>query len=283
MSEVIDFPTSDPGPGPEPPESTPEALGQRISESMVNEVGADKLAASIPSDLEDQSAPDPEGDAIPTPEAPPAPPRRPPRDLMKEAVEGVNNDDFEETVYGITTEIGKILKSLDRPSMNPVNRNRLFLAAYRLMGQVQMMTTDLVLSLDDGARTTFLSSHGNLIQLVLKMDQTMRKELDRRFDDYTMALYRTNNKMARMENTLGKLEHSLQALFYILCEHGAFTHVDPEVKQSNFEQSFAAYQVAATSVYEQRLGIERRRGAWGELRLIGNPVLRVFNLGAMES
>lgn len=178
----------------------------------------------------------------------------------------------------------------ENPGLNKAKKEGAQKNTFKRIAESVAILGDEIALLETAIRSTLVCTNGDAIQFIMKRDGMLRQETQAKLDQYTTALTRLNDRFNRLESDNTHLEHNMRALFYAACERGVFaTFEDEELewlegaseeeqRERLFQKNYQAFQEMALRIFPERLGIEKTRGAFESVRLIGQPFLSLFNM-----
>ena len=136
-----------------------------------------------------------------------------------------------------------------------------------------------------------LRLHKAYIRFVADTDMRIRQDFTHKFDQQGLINERNNTFNRIRAQEILRLEHSLRTLFYALAEKGIFTEVDepgeptPEflaTREENFRIGRDVYSRTSKRVLGERMGLDSKRGTFGEIRLLGGIHTQLYNISDTE-
>lgn len=212
--------------------------------------------------------------------------REMPMSLLAEGIlDPLPDPPVSEDVITHLKEMKKWLQVLGSSRVNRAKKENAQVAVIKASAGAISCVTDHLSDLHVRSRYTFVDAHGRYIKFVGNTDKDLRKEIQAKFDQFTISIMRLLERHNKLEQDYNRMQENMLALFYILCERGVFDDSDKESgdSETRFLDNYEAYQRMADAAFPGRIGVERMRGSFGATRLVGQAKINLYNVAGVDA
>ena len=125
--------------------------------------------------------------------------------------------------------------------------------------------------------------HHAYVSFIAENEGQIRNDLGARFDQQGLGLQRLNSLNGVRQAEILRIEHSVRVLQYNLAERGMFNFpVDPGTAEANVLLGNKQYREDSARILEDVMGVESKRGPFGEVKLKTGVDVHLYNIGLSE-
>lgn len=225
-----------------------------------------------------------EGGVESTPTPPSSGPDPIERDIVNKQTAKFVTDNVLEPLRGMVVVLNNIDKMPTAFRKNVVRALKAFKRTIEIFEQAFRL-------LEKEESNIILRLHKAYVRFSVDNDQRIRQDFASKFDQQALLneRYNTFNRIRSQE--ILRLEHSLRTMFYALAEKGIFAEADEPgdpseeflaIREENFRIGREVYSKISKRVLRQRLGLDSKRGPFGEIRLLGGIHTQLYNISDTE-